>query len=480
MPSLQLVLSVLLAQLGRPDPDALPYLALRRWLEGQTLTSPYAGPSRNPVWAWLIGLLALVMAAVAIQGPRKALGQILDLRGHIRLLATALSRVRRSVRLVVVLLGVTVLSWTYYQLVHYGDEGRIDDLVVFSQNKRLAEQVGEQGVLAALTPLRDLCSLGDELLLLAASTALVFKLTSDRWGSTDDPYLELENPLPRSTMLCWGTTWLYGMYRFAVIVAGPDGLPLGGCLVVEAALMPLMMAFADGVLLSWVLTELRRTGYSDEEAALDLRAVVRLWPAATLACVAVLPGRYLATALWLILPYAPGQAVRKFLAPMLSGWGLIWLQGAALVLLAMAGAAAWSGGGLKGLFRSFWRMMKAEGGRVAAVALLSGLTSGVAVAATYLIVLSLPQRSWLLMTADGYAHFASLAVGLVALAALVDLGAMSLPRASLVEPERNRNRSSSRQIRWLDKTGWPRGLGGEQFVETNAGEKLQESKCPPP
>ena len=430
MPSLQLLFS-LLAQLGRPDPEALPYLALRRWLEGQTLSSPFSGPSYRPLWAWLVGLTALLVTAVIFQGPRRALGQFLDVRGHFRLLATAIARVRRSARLVVVLLGVTVLSWSYFQLVHYGDEGRVDDLAIFTQNKRLPEQAGEQGVLAALSPLRDLCSLGDELLLLAASTVLVFKLTSDRWGSTDDPYLELENPLPRSTMLCWGTTWLYGMYRFAVLVAGPDGLPLGGCFFLEAGVVPVAMALSDGILLSWVLTELRRTGYSDEEAALDLRAVVRLWPAATLACVAVLPGRYAATGLWLILPYAPGQIAKRFVAPMLSGWGLIWLQAGALVLLGMAGAAAWSGGSVRGLFRSFFRMMRAEGGRVAAVAVLSGLTSGLAVAATYLVVFTLPERAWLLMTADSYGHFASLAAGLVGLSALVDLGARSLPRASV-------------------------------------------------
>jgi hypothetical protein len=48
----------------------------------------------------------------------------------------------------------------------------------------------------------------------------------------------------------------------------------------------------------------------------------------------------------------------------------------------------------------------------------------------YLALLSLPPTSWLLDAADSYAHYASLMVGLVVLASLVELGSRALPSAA--------------------------------------------------
>lgn len=419
------------AQLGRPDPEALPLLALRRWFESLSLTSPQVGPSREALWAWLAGLGTLLVLAIVLQGPRKALGQFLDVRHHLRLLGLATRRIQRAGRMLAVLLGVTVVSWTVFQLVAFPKESRLEDQAVFLQNRSVPEAAIDQGLRAAMMPLRDLCRLGDELLLLLAATVLVFKLTSDRWGGTDDPYRELEDPLPRWTLLCWGSTWLYAMYRFGVMVVSQDSFPLGGCLVVEAIAVPVLMACSDGILLAWVLLELRRAGYSDDAGPLDVRSVVRLWPAGILACLVAVPGRYATTALWLAIPYAPGESARRILAPVLREWGLTGLQGGALVLAGMVGAAAWSGGSIEATVRGYVRMLQQHGGRLVAVLLLGGLTAGVPVGLSYLALLSLPRQPWLLTAADGYGHFASLPVGLVVLAALVDLAARALPRAAI-------------------------------------------------
>jgi hypothetical protein len=40
----------------------------------------------------------------------------------------------------------------------------------------------------------------------------------------------------------------------------------------------------------------------------------------------------------------------------------------------------------------------------------------------YALVLSLPAQPWVLATADGYAHYATLPIGLILTAALVELG----------------------------------------------------------
>ena len=59
----------------------------------------------------------------------------------------------------------------------------------------------------------------------------------------------------------------------------------------------------------------------------------------------------------------------------------------------------------------------------------------VAIYVAYLLVLSLPTSTWALAAADSYAHYGTLPVGLVLLAALVELGERSLPMAMAARPE---------------------------------------------
>jgi hypothetical protein len=62
---------------------------------------------------------------------------------------------------------------------------------------------------------------------------------------------------------------------------------------------------------------------------------------------------------------------------------------------------------------------------------LSGLAAGVGAALAYLMLLSLPASTWVLAAADGYAHFATLPVGLLLLSAMVELSERALPTAAL-------------------------------------------------
>ncbi|HEX8201704.1 MAG TPA: hypothetical protein VF590_14575, partial [Isosphaeraceae bacterium] len=423
------VMSMIWAQ-ATPDPDAVPLLALRRWTTGLTLSSPEPVPGWFPVWVWLGGVGVLVLLAMIAQGPVRALGQLLDVAGHVRLLAAALARLRDCGRLVAVLFGATVLAWTASQFASYNRPERLDELVVLHRSQGIVELAWTHGVLAGLTPLRDLCGLGDLLLLLLAATVLVFRLSAETWGNYDSPEPE-PAPVAGGTVL-WLAGGSYAFYRLAslLLTERTGGLPLGGCLAVEAVLIPLGMALCDGLLLSWVLAELRGAGQDDEGAGSDRRAILALVPAATLACLATLPARYAATAAWLALPFAPADGlVRPALLALVRGWGPAVLQGGSVALLGLVGAVAAGRGGPGAAIRGYARLLRAEGGHVAAAVTLGSLTAGAAAAGAYALILSLPAQPWVLPTADGYAHYVTLPVGLVLAAALVELGQRAGPPA---------------------------------------------------
>src|ERR1700733_7437942 len=61
-----------------PNPNSLTLLALRRWCSGLTLCSPAAVPGLFGLWAWLLGMAALLVMAMVFQGPVRALRQLFD------------------------------------------------------------------------------------------------------------------------------------------------------------------------------------------------------------------------------------------------------------------------------------------------------------------------------------------------------------------------------------------------------------------
>ena len=421
------------------NPSALAPLALRRWCASQTLSSPESLPSLFGLWVWLAALGSLLALALVFQGPGRALRQLLDVPGHALLVAASTRRLRKAARAVAALVGLTVLSWTGSQSFAYNkSEGR-DDVLKLTRARHLAELAFEQGVLAALTPLRDVTSLGANRPLLIIATLLLFRASTDIRGKSSDPAGGVDGPRHRPSG--WANaSWVCGalltLYRLASIGTGSGDLPLGGCLMIEPLVIPALMAFSDGLLLAWVLAELRDAGFDNPVATevYDTRPAVDLIPASAVACLAALPARYLATALVLITEYyLPSSAVFTPVGTYFRwqlGLGLAVVQGVALVFAGSAGAVAWGDGGVAGAVRGYGRMLASHGARLVVVFGLSGLAAGAVSAVAYVVVLSLPAAPWVLNAADSYAHYGTLPVGLWALSALVELGERSLPEAT--------------------------------------------------
>jgi len=422
------------------NPNSIALLALRRWFSSLTLSSPQPVPGLHGLWAFLAGLGFLLVAALFFQGPVAVLKQLFDLPGHVRLVQKATRRVWRAGRMISIAIGFTVLSWTASQsLVFIRESGRRLDLTLLTKSRRLGELAMEQGILAGMTPLRDVAGLGDNLPLLLFAAIMLFRASLDLpgWGSLPDDGAGTSPAQGRTgwSTLVWGVALLYALYRAVAWGAGSGDLPLGGCLVVEAVFVPILMVISDGFLMAWLLTELRDAGFDNSgEDRLDLRRAIALMPGSALACALALPARYVATFVWLTSAYLPtwasdtalGRAVRWQL-----GWGLTDLQAAALVVLGLTGAVAWSRGTLRGSIAGYRQLLATEAGHLVAALAMAGVAAGLLAAAVYTVVLLLPAQNWVLGAADSYAHYATLPVGLWTLAALIELAERSLPSASL-------------------------------------------------
>jgi hypothetical protein len=109
---------------------------------------------------------------------------------------------------------------------------------------------------------------------------------------------------------------------------------------------------------------------------------------------------------------------------------MVDLQAAAVSTVGLLGAVAWSRGTAGDALKGYFRMLAAEGGHLVAALATGGLAAGGVSALAYMLVLSLPYSTWALSAADSYAHYGTLLVGLLLLAAMVELGERSLPMAS--------------------------------------------------
>src|SRR5262249_26654069 len=331
--------------------SSIALLALRRWFAGQTLSSPQALPDFHPLFAFLAALAVIFVVALIFQGPFGVLKQVFDLRGHIRIIQQATKRVWQAGRLIAVLIGFTVLGWTSAQaLIFMRNDDRRVDLTVLTKSRSLGELAFEQGVLAGLTPLRDVAVLGDNITLILIVVVVVFRASLELPGWAIPPDYDRKNPravpVSRWSTVIWGAGSLYALYRAVGWGAGNGDLPLGGCLVVEAAFVPIMMLICDGFLLAWVFVELRNAGLiTTGEDKLDIRQAIALMPAASFACLLAFPSRYVATFVLLSAAYFPtwisatqlGAYVRWQL-----GWGLTDLQTVGLAMVGFGGVVAWS------------------------------------------------------------------------------------------------------------------------------------------
>jgi hypothetical protein len=416
-------------------------LALQRWCSSLTLSSPQAFAGPHVIWTIAAGLCTLLLLAILIQGPVTALKQLFDLAGHVSLVRLAAHRVWSASRLVSIAIAFTVVSWTLGQALVFTQESRKADLDLLTKSRGLGELALEQGLFAALTPLRDVAALGDNLPLLIIATILVFRASFDLagWGPPP-PEGVYQSAAARSgwSTLVWGCAALYALYRVVARLAGGSDLPLGNCLVAEALIIPLLMVVSDGFLLAWIVTELRNAALDEAGAdRLDVRQALAIFPGAALACLLTLPARYLATFVFLGQAYLPTSASATQVGDYVRwqlGWGLTDLQGASLVFVGLAGAVAWSRGTTGGALAGYLRLLSAEGGHLVVVAALAGTAMALASAAVYAVVLLLPSQTWVLGAADSYAHFATLPIGLWTVAAIIELGRRSLPAAELARP----------------------------------------------
>lgn len=428
----------------------LSLLALRRWCGSLTLSPADADPRIHGLLAWLTGLLLLALAMTALQGPRRAGRQFLDVLGHLRTIGRAVTRLRQAARLITVLLGSTVLVWTAAQLFRYQSVAGFENLALIRKSRSTVELAIDHGFLAAITPFRDVAGLGDNILLVLAATLLVFRRAADRWGVTA-PSVPGVAPLisrrmPPWSSVCWASAALYAIYRIAWLIGGYAGLPFGGCVILEAAFIPLLMLIVDGLTLAWVLVELRSISLgSAAPIGVDVAGTVNLLPGAMITCLLLLPARYSTSFVWLLAGHVPELVASSGLGLVTLGSGLVVLQSLALVFFALPGGLAWSRGGAGSAWRGMLRLARSEGGRILALTLLGTAVSGIVSALAYLILLSFPASSWLLLAADSYAHLATLPIALLTLAALVDLGERTLPTATLAEPNSSRAEPSDRE-----------------------------------
>jgi len=416
------------------DPLVVARIALRRWFSGLTLSGPEVFSSQIPWLGLLGGLAGLLILAMAVQGPVRALAQLFDIPGHIRLVAAALARFRGAGRLTVLLLLVAVVSWTAWEARTYSATNRFEELALLIKNKGVFPLAVEQGVLAALTPLRELAGLGDTLILMLVVAVLVFKLGAERWegDETDDPGF-----VPVWITPTWIAAWLFVLYRLTLNIIAPDGYPISASTYVEPVLIPTLMLICDGLLLGCVLGEVRRVN-AEGLVGSRMAEAVRWLPASIIACVAALPARVVAVMAYLILKYVPASAPSVVLGGLLwllLSWGLIVLQAGSLVALPWVGAAAY-GPVRGGTWLVWWRMMRDQGGRLVGLVALNLLACLVSVTAVYAVVLQYPVQAWLLAAADSYSHFVTIPLGLILMATLVEIAdRASRPAESPVQSE---------------------------------------------
>ncbi len=235
------------AQAGAANPNSIALLALRRWCGSLTLSSPRAVPGWHGFWALLAGLVVLFLVVLVAQGPLGALRQLFDIPGHVRLVRDGTRRVRRAGRIVAALIGFTVVSWTAAQSLVFSREGGRTDLLLLTRSRGLTELAAEQGVLAGLTPLRDVAGLADNLPLLIVAAIVLFRASIEpqRSGEPGASAVGSGRAQPGWTTIVWGVGALYILYRIVARAAGSPELPFGNCLVVETILIPIGMAIVQ-------------------------------------------------------------------------------------------------------------------------------------------------------------------------------------------------------------------------------------------
>ena len=292
-------------------------------------------PGFHGLSALLTGLGILFLTALIAQGPRDGHLQFFDLPGHIRLCGTRCDG------------SGSPAGWLRRQSPSPSWPGRVpsNGLSPRQRQDRPApvDQVVEDerggygaGVLAGSTPPRYVAGLGDNLPLLILAAIVVFRASIDpqKSGEPGEAASRRGRPRPGWTTRVGEAAALYILYqgRCPGGRSGTVDLPLGGCLIVEAILIPIAMLLADGFLLAWILTEFRNAKLDvGGQHRLDALQAISLLPGAVAFSASASPSRNIATFVFLPRPtcrprsYATalGEYVRWQL-----GWGLVDIQAA--------------------------------------------------------------------------------------------------------------------------------------------------------
>src|SRR5262249_51465831 len=148
----------------------------------------------------------------------------------IRLLRDGMRRMHRAGGVVAAVIGFMVMSWTGAQaFVFYRESGRTD-LLSLTRSRRLGELAAEQGILSALTPLRDVAGLADNLPLLVVAVIVLFRASIEPQRAGEPSLATGQNrgrAQPGWTTVAWGTGALYILYRMVARAAGSPELPYG-------------------------------------------------------------------------------------------------------------------------------------------------------------------------------------------------------------------------------------------------------------
>ena len=419
---------LLFAQSTSSDANLAPLA--RRLLRGGLGTAPgSSGDLLLLVIGWL-GVLAIV--TFLLQGDRKKwLRGLVDIRGHFEQLGAGLEILRRNKRPLWVVLAAAVVGWTGWSLGVWQEiesKDELEGMLAVHENSATA-LAAAHGLAAAIVPLRDLVGLGDLMPLVLGACVLLFARTAELAQHLRIKTRAIENSrLKRRIGTIWIGLIILAAYRGLVFLVSPGNAPMADCMFINALAVPLLTLVADGILLSWVLTEFGRglLNHFDWEPA-DSVAFTRSIPAAMLACGLANPGRYVilacaiaesqfnASSTWPASRWAPivwGCTIAQVL-------GLAWFALPAIVAVNRRGR-------LFDIFRAYVTLLRRAGGQVVGLTALAIVLNWLALLPFYWIFGTMQRETWSLVGAASYGHYATLIVGIILLAGTAQLAYQEL------------------------------------------------------
>jgi hypothetical protein len=419
---------LLFAQSTSTDANLAPLA--RRILRGGLGTAP--GSSGDLLLLVLGWLAVLGIGTGLLQGDwKKWLRGLIDIRGHFEQLGAGLEILRRNKRPLWVILAAAVMGWTGWSLGVWQDTASRDELeaMLAVHENSASSFAAAHALAAAIVPLRDLVGLGELIPLMLGACVLLFARTAELAQHLRFKTRAVEAAaLKRRIGTIWVGLIILAAYRALVFLVSAGNAPLADCAYVNTVAVPVLTLAADGLLLSWVLTEFGRglMNHFDWEPD-DSIAFVRSMPAAMLACALANPGRYviLACAIAEAQFNASSTWPASRWAPILWGctiaqvFGLAWFALPAVVAVSRRGR-------LLDVFRSYLALLRRAGGQVVGLTALAILLNLIVLFPFYWIFGTMQRETWSLLGAASYGHYATLLVGIILLAGTTQLAYQEL------------------------------------------------------